>query len=219
MDAQDPIDLHPVHHLFPHIPDNVFDALVKKDIDVLIGMNFFSLHPSGGQGRNCVDNIRVLHSKFSKGWIVAGTHQDIQSSTPILTRSALSIVKGFRVEIKPELSVDFWEGENMGVLSPKRCCRCMQCSECKDSALIHSRNEQDELELLQKSVQIENGQLKVSYPFIKNPDCLPNNRSMVVSMAQKLENRLVKKGLSEKYNDEFKQYMERHNRTRVNKSC
>ena len=109
MVAPEPIALHPVRHLFPHVPENVFDTLVKKDIDVLIGMNFFSLHPSGGQGRNCVDNIRVLHSKFSKGWVVAGTHPDIQSSSPMLSMSALSIVKGFRVEVKPEFTADFWE--------------------------------------------------------------------------------------------------------------
>ena len=133
MEAPEPVDLHPVRHLFPHIPDNVFDALAKKEIDVLIGMNFFSLHPSGGQGRNCVENLRMLHSKFSKGWVIAGAHPAIQSSSPKLSRSALSLVKVLRVEIKPEMTVDFWEGENMGVLPPKRCCRCMQCSECKDS--------------------------------------------------------------------------------------
>ena len=35
--------------------------------------------------------------------------------------------------------------------------------------------------------------MKVTNPFIKNPDCLLNNRSVVVSMAQKLEDRLVMK--------------------------
>ena len=148
MEAPDSVDLHPVRHLFPHIPDNVFDALAKKNIDVLIGMNFFSLHPSGGQGRNCVENLRVLHSKFSKGWVIAGAHPAIQSPSPKLSRTALSLVKVLRVEIKPEMTVDFWEGENMGVLPPKRCCRCMQCSEYKNSAFLHSRKEQNQLTLL-----------------------------------------------------------------------
>ena len=205
----DPVDLSPVRHLFPHIPSNVFDPLPSKEIDVLVGMNFFSLHPSGGQGRNCAENLKVLHSKFSKGWVVAGSHPAFQTSSAKLTSSALSLVKVARVEIKPEFTVGFWEGENMGVLPPKRCGRCMQCSECKDSALIHSRKEQDELELLRNSIRIEDGQLKVSYPFIKNPDCLPNNRSVVVSMAQKLESRLEKKDLVGRYNDEFQKYIDR----------
>ena len=56
------------------------------------------------------------------------------------------------MEIKPEFTIGFWEGESMGVMPPKRCGRCMQCSECTDSALIHSRKEQDELELLRKAI-------------------------------------------------------------------
>ena len=79
----------------------------------------------------------------------------------------------------------------------------MSCPECKDSALILSRREQDELELLQKSIKLENGQILVSYPFIKSPECFPNNRDKAVAMASKQESRLAKKGLLTKYNDEL----------------
>ena len=73
----------------------------------------------------------------------------------------------------------------------------MQCSECKDSALIHSRKEQDELDMLRNSIKLENGKLLVSYPFLKNPECFPKNRSSVLSMAKKQEMRLQKKGFAE----------------------
>ena len=75
---------------------------------------------------------------------MAGSHPVIQTSTPKLTSSALSMVKVARVEIKPELTVSLWEAENIGGIPSKRCGGCMQCSECTDTALIHSLKVQDE---------------------------------------------------------------------------
>ena len=221
IDPPDPVNLQPVRDLFPHVPETVFDKLPKKPIDLLIGLNFFSLHPDGGQGINCSGNLKVLHSKFSKGWLVAGSHPLLQLGQPSPTSSALTIARVCRVELKPEFSIksdvnfkpqytkDFWDTDNMGVLPPRRCCRCMSCSVCTDAALIHSQKEQDELELLQKSIKLENGQLNVSYPFIQSPECFPNNRDSAVAMAIKQESRLKKKGALEKYNVELYKYITR----------
>ena len=221
IDSPDAVNLKPVRHLFPHVPDDVFDELPKKPIDLLIGLNFFSLHPDGGQGINSAGNLRVLHSKFAKGWLVAGSHPYLQFSSPNFSTSALSIARVCRVDVKPEFSIksninfkpqysrNFWESENMGVLPPKRCCRCMTCPDCKDAALIHSQKEQDELELLQKSIKLENGQLVVNYPFIKSPECFPNNRDSAVAMSIKQEARLKKKGILGKYNEELYKYITR----------
>ena len=63
--------------------------------------------------------------------------------------------------------------------------------------------------MLRNSIKLENGKLLVSYPFLKNPECFPNNRSAVLSMAQKQEVRLQKKGLLERYNEEFQKYITR----------
>jgi hypothetical protein len=97
----------------------------------------------------------------------------------------------------------------MGVLPPKRCCRCLSCPECKDSALIFSRKEQDELELMQKNIKLVDNELHVSYPFIKSPECFPNNREPVLRMAKKQELRLEKKGMLDKYNEELMKYITR----------
>ena len=221
IDPPDPVNLKPVRGLFPHVPDDVFDELPKKPIDLLIGLNFFSLHPDGGQGINSSGNLKILHSKFAKGWLIAGSHPHLQFNSPTLSTTALAIAKVCRVEVKPEFAIksqinfkpqyskDFWDSENMGVMPPKRCCRCMVCSDCTDAALIHSQREQDELELLQKSIKLENGQLIVSYPFIQSPECFPNNRESAVAMATKQEARLEKKGLLRKYNEELYKYITR----------
>ena len=221
MEPPEPVDMHAVRHLFPHVHAGVFDSLPKKRIDMLVGLNFFSLHPDGGQGINCVGNLKMLHSKFSKGWLLGGSHPDLLTTSSNLTSSALTVARVCRVEVKPvfgiqsdvnfkpQYSMDFWQADGLGVLPPKRCCRCMKCSDCKDAALIHSRKEQDELELLQKSIKLENGELTVSYPFIKSPECFPNNRQAVLAMAKKQEMRLQKKGMLDIYNEELKKYITR----------
>ena len=85
----------------------------------------------------------------------------------------------------------------------------MKCPECKDGALIHSRREQDEVDMLKKSIHLEDGKLHVSYPFIKSPECFPNNRNSAVAMAKKLEARLLNKGMLDKYNEELEKYISR----------
>ena len=221
MDAPLPVNLDPIRHLFPHIPDEAFATLPRKPIDLLIGLNFLSLHPDGGQGINSVGNIKVYNSIFSNGWLVAGAHPLLNVNSSRMTAAAASIVRVNKVEVRPVLgnrslagsyfpySQDFWESDAMGVLPPKRCCRCLSCPECKDSALILSRKEQDELEMMKKSIKLENGELIVTYPFIKNPECFPNNREAAIKMAIKQELKLEKRGMLDKYNEELFKYISR----------
>ena len=47
------------------------------------------------------------------------------------------------------------------------------------------------------------------YPFVRDPHCLPNNRAVVIKMAEKQEKRLVSSGHLAKYNQEFQKYLDR----------
>ena len=89
----------------------------------------------------------------------------------------------------------------------KRCSLCLSCSVCKDDALIHSRKEQDELEMLQNNIKLKDGRLQVTYTFVKSPEGFPNNRSGAIAMAQKQEQRLMKKGMLEKYSEKLFKYV------------
>ena len=221
MEPPDSVDAKVVRNLFPHVPDNIFDPLPKKRIDMLIGLKYFGLHPSDGQGRNAVGNLKVLHSNFSKGWLLGGSHPSLQVSSASLNSSALSIARVCKVNVRPvinfksELSpkpyetLDFWKSDGLGVYPPKRCNRCMKCPDCTDRALIHSRKEQDELDMMKNSIHVSDGKIVVSYPFIKNPECFPNNRNSAISMARKLESRLLSKGMLDNYNEELSKYISR----------
>ena len=59
-DPVEPTDLGEVKALFPHIPEEAFVSLDKIPMDILVGMNFFGLHPGGGEGEDQVDHLRAL---------------------------------------------------------------------------------------------------------------------------------------------------------------
>ena len=50
IDEPESQDLKPVRKLFPHVPEELFEPLPAKPIDVLVGLNYFRLHPNGGEG-------------------------------------------------------------------------------------------------------------------------------------------------------------------------
>ena len=209
MEPPDHVDLSSVQHLFPHLPSSVFQPRSQKSPDILLGNNFLGLHPSGGQGRDAVGDLRAYQSDFGDGWVLAGTHPDLKPGRCSLTSSAYNLARVFKCEIVPELLPSFWEGECMGVLPPKRCGRCLRCTECTDPALIRSRKDQEELDILEKSVKLVNGKLHVSYPFKRDPHILPNNRSTVVKMAESQERRLLKSGHFDFYTSEMQKYVDR----------
>ena len=51
-DPVEPTDLTAVRAKFPHVPDAAFISLEKKPLDMLIGLNFLGIHPTGGEGIN-----------------------------------------------------------------------------------------------------------------------------------------------------------------------
>ena len=209
MPAPDPVDLLPVSHLFPHVPDQAFSTKPRKPVQILIGNNFLSLQPSGGEGKDSVDNLRALHSRFGCGWVIVGAHPLLGSGSSNLSAQANSMARIHRCDISPVLSSSFWFCECLGVQPPKRCGRCLQCATCSDPGLIHSRRDQEDLDILKKGVQLVDGELRVQYQFSKDPRSLPNNRFAAVKIAEKLEKKLVSSGHLDYYNQEMQKVLDR----------
>ena len=236
IDADEPLDLAPIRHLFPHVPDAAFSPMPKKRIDLLIGLNYNALHPSGGLGVDGVDNLKALRSRFGCGWVIGGCHKKLLSSplkfTPQAAAARLAKVtlvpdivihefedpdnvnlpKFAKVNIEPALTPDFWESDNLGVLPPRKCDRCRQCAvkgECSETHFLHTLKEENELHLIRDNIKIVDGEVQVTYPFIKDPCCLQNNRSTVVKVATRLWHSLKKDGLLNEYQEEMKKYIDR----------
>ena len=209
MEPSEPADLSPVRELFPHVPAEVFASKPRKEVDILMGNNFLGLHPNGGTGRDAIDDLVALQSNFGLGWVIAGSHPKLLPGTHLLSPSALHLARINKCVVAPELLPSFWEGECLGVQSPKRCGRCLRCKDCTDPALVHSRKDQDDLEMIRRGVKLENGKLQVSYHFSRDPHCLPNNRSTVIKMAQRQESKLLRTGKFEAYSKEIQKYIDR----------
>ena len=157
LDPEDTIDPSPLRKLFPHIPKEVFRKLVKKKIDILVGLNYNSLHPTGGRGRNCKENLKVMKTMFgSTGYIIGGSHSHLKEHTPSQFSAGAAEIRVARLAIVPEITVDkidekvhkefnditiaklkvepeltpeFWEADSLGVEPPRRCSKCRQCAE------------------------------------------------------------------------------------------
>ena len=101
MSPYDSIDLGRIRHLFPDLPDDAFPYVPAKRIDILLGLNFFGLHPRGDS--HMVDNLVAERSIFSSsGWSIGGSHPLLGiMSTPQLTHSA-NILKIAQVQFYPE---------------------------------------------------------------------------------------------------------------------
>ena len=209
MQPSEPVDLSQVRNLFPHVPDEIFAYQPSKEVDILIGTNFLGLHPNGGTGQVTVGDLVALQSVFGLGCVIGGTHPLLHTASSSFCSTAANLARVNLCIISPELLPSFWEGECLGVQSPKRCRKCIRCKQCTDPALLHSRKEQEELEMIRQGVQLVNGQLHVSYHFSRDPYCLPHNRWQVVKMAEKQERRLIKSGQLEAYNKEIKKYIDR----------
>jgi hypothetical protein len=57
--------LSAVRSIFPHVPEEAFKSVDEKPLDILVGLFFVGLHPSGGRGRNISSgNLKALQSDF-----------------------------------------------------------------------------------------------------------------------------------------------------------
>ena len=77
-------DLSEIRSVIPHVPDEIFKPPDEKPLDILVGTNFFGLHPAGGTGKNQMDNLKVLNSEFGSGWIIGGSHPKLKPAKVFL---------------------------------------------------------------------------------------------------------------------------------------
>ena len=156
-DAIPAIDLTEIRSTFPHVPEEAFVSLKEKKLDILIGLNFLSLHPSGGEGVNCVGNLCAMKSQFGCGWLIGGSDPRLKSSQVKLTAQALALVSVARVEVRPYEQKDLFEMDNLGILPAKRCNKCKNCKLCTDENLFMSCQEEEEFRLIDDSVTVKDG--------------------------------------------------------------
>jgi len=210
-------DLSCLDSVFPHVPAGVFKAMKEKEVDVLIGLNMNEIFPYGGSGVDQKKGIKIKRSLFGHGWCIggvldAGLSQSAADCHVVSSQAALVRSAKFSIVPQPPITPDFWETDQLGVAVPPRCDRCRRCQQigsCSESHALHTLKAQNELELIKANTKLENGEIICSYPFIKDPVCLPYNREAAVRVAEKVWRSLKKDDLLSAYNSQVQQILDR----------
>ena len=114
-----------------------------------------------------------------------------------------------------QLDIPFSEAEVDGISPPRWCQRCKHCAECSDRNAQHSEVENAQLEAIEAKVTLDTAkqQIRVQYPFTTDLIILGNaqlnNRGQATAVQCSVENRLIKNGMMDAYNQEFKKFVDR----------
>ena len=213
------LDVSVAYKLFPHIPAGALDR-PGNDIGILIGQDQVHLLPTGGEGRDQVEGLRVMRTKFGSGFVLGGWNQQITGKLVVKTEAALRMtmakfakqfVNGKRINIMTSRPNAFMEAEEIGTVMPRRCDRCLGCARCSSPSQEHTRLEQFQLQLLRKALHHdeEKQRVTVSYPLIGDITKMRDNRYQVVGMALGLEKKLRKLNKMEIYNEVIREFIKR----------
>ena len=147
------------------VPDTRFRR-GKGHVDLLIGIDHAHMH--AGETRQ-VDHL--LARKSPLGWVVfGGKPEQISDVTSILHVKYAS----------PVDLTDFWTTETMGV-AVKPCV-------CNADKL--TQTEREEAKLIEESCFKVGNQWMIPYPWRKDPNLLPDNRSLAIKRLESTERRL-----------------------------
>ena len=176
----------------------------EGEIELLIGLNAFGLHPHNYE---CQGNLKVMSSQFGTGYLLGGSHPNIQPNkiewSETVSNIRYSTFTVNKISVNP--SYDFFEGEIMGLQAPKRCGNCLKCKDCTFRSQQLSQKEQYEFQIIESKVKYVESQqcFHVQYPFTDDPHVLKSNRGQVTKIAERLEKKLLKEGRLAHFNREF----------------
>ena len=156
------------------------------EIEILIGLNKFSLHP---RDLECRGNLKVMSSLFGTGYLLGGSHpkvkaEQIQWNETVSNIRMSSVHTVNRVSVKP--NYEFFAADVMGIQPPRRCGNCLKCKECTFLAQQLSQLDQYEYRVIDSKVNYVESQqyFQVQYPFTEDPRVLSKNRSQVIKIAK-----------------------------------
>ena len=163
-------------------------------VDVLIGYEYAAYHPEREQN---IGHLVLLKNRF--GRCVGGTHPLLKEvyMTHNLRNAKVNTIVG-KVNIG-----DFYNIEALGVQCKPRCGGC-KCGKCSLGAKDYTIQEERELEFIERNLTFnsEDNTWTAEYPWIKNPNDLPDNRKVAMAKLAATERRLRKNADHAKVYDE-----------------
>ena len=171
--------------------------IISGEIDVLVGFNYATLHPVK---EKCVRNLLLMKNRF--GRCIAGSCISINKKENILVHDAVvnhTIIK----------ENDFLNIEAMGVRCMPICGSC-KCGRCSLGSKYCTIKEQKEQELIEKGLELKDDCWLATYPWIRDPKELPDNRCVALKILESTERRLLKNiEYATMYDNQIKDMIER----------
>ena len=143
----------------------------EGEIDVLIGLDYAAFQPQIIQNS---DHLVLVGNPF--GTCLSGKH-------PLLTEHTEKVVSFARFNhffSQPTIQ-EFFTSESLGIECSPRCGSC-KCGNCPIGGKDYNLQEERELILIDKGLEFKGGHWVSSYPWIKDPADLPDNRVVAIAI-------------------------------------
>ena len=182
------------------IPETSLKRPLEGEIDVLIGQQYAGLHPVRISSNG---HLVLMENEF--GLVVAGICSLAKTDTEVsheYTDIREAVVMHVDIQSSP---LDFFEIEGLGVSCQPKCGGC-RCGSCHPGGKSMSLQEEKEYELIEECLKFrtDTGRWEASYPWIKPPEELPDNRMVALATLRSAEKRLKrKKELGDLYNQQI----------------
>ena len=177
------LDTRVISRCFPELDKTELKRPSGK-IDILIGYKYAAWHPVCEKN---LGHLLLLSNTF--GRCVGGSHPEIVEKTVKSEdiSTAVHLVSSNNVLSKFSLI------ESLGTEFVPKCGKC-SCGNCPLGGMNCSIKEQRELALVEKNLHLsENGYWIAGYPWIKNPENLPDNKIYALKLLTQTELRLKRK--------------------------
>ncbi|CAC5363778.1 unnamed protein product [Mytilus coruscus] len=189
--------------------DQLFKGINKNDIqrptgqvDILIGTDCCILMPNKEEQ---IGNLQLMRNQF--GYCIRGSHPLLEvpklsnhgivriywASGKIIPLNDIHVLDRDSIKDKLDLLFDI---EGPGKQTTLKCGSC-KCGKCAIGQSQHSIREERELNIIKSGMihDEESQQWLVNYPWIKNPNNLPNNVNSAVSRLGSTDKRLLRNSL------------------------
>ena len=149
-------------------------------IDLLVGFNYANLHPVRKKAHG---HLLVMENDFGK--CLGGSHHNMKECTV----NHLDQVLIHHVTMHTNALDDFMNSEGLGICCTPRCgsCRCGTCSLGGKNCTL---KEEKEHQLIETNLVHKVDHWETKYPWIEDPQFLPNNRLAAEAMLFSTEQRL-----------------------------
>ena len=203
----------------------------RRKIGILMGLDNSEFFPYGAspEDGHRKGGLMVYKTPMGSGWMLAGYHPDIVTEREVVIdanihhlRAAIGVehhteAKTINLIQKHNINIDNLMFDDLGIKMPPLCDKCAGCHNCTNKRSELTREEQEMYTLVKQNMTLdeEKNQITLRYPVNDNYLLLQDNRAQIIKRQESVERRLIKKGDQEKYNDNYRDAINRGVLTRV----